>query len=128
MLTLRRITREPAAGLFAVENRLSQLFNDALDTAVWTPAVDIVDEADAIRVQAEIPGVKPENLKISVEGNTLAIQGNKEQGAFNRAFTIPASVDAAAIKAHYEHGVLTVTLPKAEKAKPREIAVEVGRS
>jgi HSP20 family protein len=131
-------------------NRLNRLLSDTLGTvdwlprdsatAAWVPPVDIFEEADAIRIMAEVPGLKPEDVKISVEGNVLTIQGTKQQiaeertervhryertyGAFERSFTLPSSVDAGAIKAGYEHGVLTVTLPKVEKAKPRQIAVQ----
>ncbi len=110
--------------------------------ASWVPPVDILEEPDAIRIMAEVPGVKPENVKISLENNFLTIHGSKEQiaeertervhryertyGAFERSFTLPATVDATAIKATYEHGVLTVTLPKVEKAKPRQIDVQVA--
>lgn len=153
MLT-RRMNREPVAGLATVENRLNQLLNETLGafdwryndstSAAWVPPVDVFEQADAIRILAEIPGVKPDNVKISVEGNTLTIHGSKEQvaeeqtervhryerayGAFERTFTLPATVDPAAIRAAYENGVLTVTLPKAEKAKPRQIPVEAAKS
>jgi HSP20 family protein len=109
-------------------------------TAAWVPPVDIFEDAEAIRIMAEVPGLKPEDVKISVEGNVLTIQGTKQQvaeertervhryerayGAFERSFTLPSSVDANAVKASYEHGVLTVTLPKVEKAKPRQIPVQ----
>ena len=150
---LTRWTRagEPASELTALENRLNRFFADALGngfagisaTSAWTPPVDIFEQTDAIRILAEVPGVEPENVKISVEGNVLTIHGTKEQsaeektervhryersyGAFERTFTLPASVDAANIKAAYTNGVLTVTLPKVEKAKPRQIQVEVAK-
>lgn len=126
MLTLRRIAaREPW---------LDELLHDTLGAldwryeGEWTPAVNVEDQADAIRITTEIPGVKPDQVQISVEGNTLSINGAKAELTFHRSFTLPATVDAAAIKAGYENGVLTVTLPKAEKAKPRQIAVEVVKS
>jgi len=103
--------------------------------------VDIFEETEYLRIVAEVPGVKPEHVKILVEGNLLTIQGTKEQiaeaktekvhryerayGAFERTFTLPTTVDAEHIKANYEMGVLTLTLPKVEKAKPRQIAVEI---
>jgi HSP20 family protein len=96
----------------------------------------------AIRITAEIPGVRAEDVKLTVENNVLTIQGTKQQvaeertdrvhryertyGAFERSFTLPTTVDANAIKATYENGVLTVTLPKVEKAKPRQIEVQVA--
>jgi HSP20 family protein len=85
--------------------------------------------------------VKPEAVKILVEGNVLTIQGTKEQfaeekaekmhryertyGAFERSFTLPTTVDPQSIKATYEVGVLTLILPKVEKAKPREIKLDI---
>jgi len=90
---------------------------------------------------AEVPGVRPEDVKISVEGSLLTIKGTKEQvaepkaekvhryertyGAFERTFTLSASIDSNKIKATYNLGVLTITLPKAETAKPHLIKVEV---
>ena len=89
----------------------------------------------------EIPGVRPEDVRLTVENNVLTIQGSKQQvaeeradrvhryertyGAFERSFTLPTTVDANSIKASYENGVLTVTLPKVERAKPRQIEVQV---
>jgi HSP20 family protein len=142
-------TRTP--DVFDLTNRISRLLSDTLGgldwqlrdsaAAAWVPPVDILEEADAIRIMAEVPGVKPEDVKISVEGNVLTIHGTKQQvaeertervhryertyGVFERSFTLPATVDASGIKAAYEHGVLTVTLPKAEKARPRQIPVQV---
>jgi HSP20 family protein len=110
-------------------------------TAAWLPLVDIFEEPDVIRLVAEVPGVKPEDVKISVEGNLLTITGTKEQmaeekaeqacrcertyGAFERTFTVSAAIDSSRIKATYDLGVLTITLPKAETAKPHLIKVEV---
>jgi HSP20 family protein len=110
-------------------------------TAAWQPPVDVFEEPDAIRLVAEVPGVRPEDVKISVEGNLLTIRGVKEQvaeakaervhryertyGAFERTFTLAASIDPSKIKATYTLGVLTVVLPKAETAKPHLITVEV---
>jgi len=140
------------AGFVNLGSRINRMLNDTLGSldwqvrdsaaAAWMPPVDVLEEADAIRIIAEVPGVKPEDVKISVENNVLTIQGTKEQvaeertervhryertyGAFERSFTLPATVDANNIKASYEHGVLTVTLPKVEKAKPRQIPVQAA--
>lgn len=148
----RRTARDPWAELFYnLERRMGRIFNEPLmayewptgevATTAWTPAVDIFEEPEHVRIVAEIPGVKPEAVKILVEGNVLTIQGIKEQfaeekaekihryertyGAFERSFTLPTTVDPQDIKATYEVGVLTVILPKVEKAKPREIKLEV---
>ena len=151
MLTLRT-TRQNGAG--TLESRLNQFFTDAFgaldwptgDTAsaTWMPAVDIAEHADRILIHVDVPGVSPENVKLSVEDNVLTISGTKERvseedadrlhrfertyGAFERTFKLPETVDAAAIRAAQENGVLTVTLPKVAKAKPRQIQVEVSKS
>ncbi len=147
-----RTLRDPAVEVSNLERRINRLFGDALSNfdwqyrdnagAAWVPPVDIFEEPDALRITAEVPGVSPDNLKISLENNVLSIHGTKEQvaqerservhryertyGAFERSFTLPATVDANNIKASYEHGVLTLTLPKVEKAKPRQIEVKVA--
>ena len=152
LVTTTRSLRDPAVEASNLERRMSRLFNEALGNfdwqyrdnagASWVPPVDILEQPDAIRITAEVPGVKPEDVKISLENNVLTIRGTKEQvaeertervhryertyGAFERSFTLPITVDANNIKATYEHGVLTVTLPKVEKAKPRQIAVQIA--
>lgn len=147
---IRKTPRDPWFDLlYNLERRMGRGFNEPflgyefpeVTTAAWTPVVDILEEPEFLRITAEVPGVKPENVKILVEGNLLTIQGTKEQvaesktekvhryerayGAFERTFTLPATVDAAHIKANYEMGLLMLTLPKVEKAKPRQIAVEI---
>lgn len=151
-LTTRNYSREAGRGVSNLTDRIQQMVNETLGgldwqyrdsaAASWVPAVDVFEEAESIRITAELPGVQPENIAISLEGNLLTISGTKQQeteektervhryervyGAFERTFTLPASVEPKDIKARYEHGVLTVTLPKSEKAKPRQIEVEVG--
>lgn len=151
-LTTRNYSREAGRGVSNLTDRIQQMVNETLGgldwqyrdsaAASWVPAVDVFEEAENIRITAEIPGVRPENIAISLEGNLLTISGTKQQeaeektervhryervyGAFERTFTLPASVEPKDIKARYDHGVLTVTLPKSEKAKPRQIEVEVG--
>ena len=138
-VTTRSLQRDPVINrIFDV---LGSLNGDTAE-ASWVPPVDSFEDADGIRIIAEVPGVKPEDVKISLENNVLSIHGTKEQvaqerservhryertyGAFERSFTLPATVDANNIKASYEHGVLTLTLPKIEKAKPRQIEVKVA--
>jgi len=138
--------------LYQLEHRMGRTFNEPFrgfewsipETATattWLPLVDIFEEPDEIRLVAEVPGVKPEDVKISVENNLLTIKGTKEQvaeekaervhryertyGAFERTFSLAASIDPSRIKATYNLGVLTITLPKAETAKPHLIKVEV---
>ena len=138
-VTTRSLQRDPVINrLFDV---LGSLNGDSAE-ASWVPPVDIFEDAGAIRIMAEVPGVNPSDVKISLENNVLTIRGSKQQvaqertdrvhryersyGTFERSFTLPATVDASNIKATYEHGVLTVTLPKVEKAKPRQIEVQVA--
>jgi len=136
---------------YGLERRINRFLNDAFGTpnweyrdgtrTSWVPPVDVFEDANGIRILAEVPGVRPEDVKISVENDVLTIQGAKREtaeekteqvhryerayGVFERTFTLPNTVDAANIKATYEHGVLRITLPKAEKARPRQIQVQV---
>ncbi len=137
--------------LYQLEHRMGRIFNEPLRTfewpvpeaatAAWLPLVDIFEEPDAVRLVAEVPGVKPEDVQIAVEANLLTIRGTKEHvaeekaetvhryertyGAFERTFRLSATIDPNKIKATYNLGVLTITLPKAETAKPHLIEVEV---
>ena len=111
-------------------------------TAAWYPACDVFENKDAVKIVAELPGVGPEDVKISLENNLLTIRGEKRQhaeeknervhryertyGVFERGFSLPSTVDPEKIQAAYSNGVLTVTVPKAERARPREIAVKVS--
>lgn len=149
----RKPVRDPMLDLmYNLERRMGRIFNEPLafgdwaipefTTAAWVPVVDIFEEPEQIRIVAEIPGVKQENVKISVEGNLLTIQGTKEQvveekaekfhrcertyGAFERSFTLPGTVNPEAIKAAFGNGLLTLALPKMEKAKARQIKVDIA--
>jgi HSP20 family protein len=137
-VTTHSLQRDPVINrIFDV---LGSLNGDSTQVS-WVPPVAIFEDAEGIRIMAEVPGVKPEDVKISLEHNVLTIKGSKQQmaeertervrrdersyGTFERSFTLPATVDPSNIKATYEHGVLTVTLPKAERAKARQIEVQV---
>jgi HSP20 family protein len=113
---------------------------DGTLTANWVPAVDVFEDKDAVRITVEVPGVNPDDIKISLEQNVLTISGEKQQvseentervhryerayGSFTRSFTLPSSVDAERIEAQTDNGVLSIMIPKAEKAKPRQIQVK----
>jgi hypothetical protein len=100
------------------------------------------EDKEHLTITVDLPGVKPEDVKISVEGQVLTVRGEKRQvseqtderwhryersyGSFERSFTLPSTVDADRIQATAEHGVLTISLPKIEKAKPREIPVKAS--
>lgn len=107
----------------------------------WVPAADVIEVADGHQVVVELPGLKAEDVKIKLENFVLSISGEKKQvkeengkvrrfersyGAFERSFTLPNTVDADKVSARFENGVLTVSIPKAEQAKPREIQVKVS--
>ena len=100
--------------------------NGATPYAGMLPAVEATEDEQGVRIVAEIPGYKPENVKISIENRVLTMSGEKANASFKRSFTVPSTIDAEKIEASVEHGVLTVTLPKAEQAKPREIVVKAG--
>ena len=112
-------------------------------TTAWAPALDISERKDAYLVTVELPGLKPEDLDITMEDGLLTIQGERhfahdssEQqfhrverryGAFRRSITLPAHVMAEGIQASFEDGVLQILVPKAEEAKPKRIQVRPGR-
>lgn len=103
-------------------------------------ALDIFESDDDVVVQASIPGVKPEDIDISVTGDTLTIKGETQEekeektgnyhlrerryGAFQRSISLPTQINADKAKAEFEHGVLTLTLPKVEEVKPRSIKIK----
>lgn len=107
----------------------------------WTPAVDIAEHDNEYVVKVELPGVSKDDVKITLESNILTIRGEKKQdretkeenyhrlermyGSFQRSFTLPSTVRNDKIDAVYKDGILTITLPKAEEAKPKQIEVKV---
>lgn len=131
--------------------RLNQMFDAALngfsfgtdgslpEPNAWFPLTDVVEDNDGIRISVELPGIKPENVEVAVENRVLSIKGEKSQaaeqnpsrlhryersyGRFERTFHLPETVDVDRIQAQYEHGVLTLSLPRAEQAKPRKIEI-----
>ena len=132
--------------LFATRREIDRVFDRFFGQAngvvgPWTPVVDVRETKDAIEVVAELPGLRPDDVEVNVENNVLTIAGEKQQelteggpeaeyhlverrcGRFERSFTLPRSVDAEKIGARFEHGLLTVTLPKAEAAKPRRVEI-----
>ena len=111
-------------------------------TTAWAPAVDISERKDAYLVTVELPGLKAEDLDITMEDGLLTIQGERQftsesseeqfhrversSGAFRRSITLPAHVMADAVEASMEDGVLRILVPKAEEAKPKRIQVTPG--
>jgi len=107
----------------------------------WQPKADITETKDAIVVKAELPGVEPKDLEVTISGDILTIKGEKEKeeekkdekyhyteryrGSFERSFRIPAEIQEDKIEASFDKGILTVTLAKTAEAKTKEIKVEV---
>ena len=141
---------DPLREFAAVHDRLNQLFGNVYlrdeDTAFrgnWVPSVDIfeTDKHDLV-LRAELPGMAREDIDVTVENGTIAIKGEKKfdpevkeehyrrieraYGTFHRSFTLPNTVDAAKVSAEYKNGVLTITLPFKEEARPRTVNVAVA--
>jgi HSP20 family protein len=135
----------PVRDMAAVEiDRLNRMFDtmwngEPLNSA-WAPLVDIfTNHQQDVVIKAELPEVKREDLRVTFENNVLTIEGERKldetvardqydrierhYGSFRRSFTLPASVDSAKANASYQDGVLTITLPKREESKPRQIQV-----
>ena len=132
--------------MFNMRSELGRLLgsSEAEVTSAWCPVVDVAETQDELRLQAELPGLAPEQVDVSVESGVLTISGEKEQeveegkqgseyhvierryGRFERSFSLPRTVDPGKVDATFANGVLTVTLPKVEAAKSRKIAVKVS--
>jgi HSP20 family protein len=131
------------------DSQLNRLFTDFFGRATqeqnlttWAPAVDIYEGQNELVVKADLPDVKPEELDIRVENNILTIRGERKfekkvdekdylrveraYGSFARSFSLANTVNTDAIKADYKDGVLTLSVPKREEAKPKQIKVNVG--
>jgi HSP20 family protein len=142
---------DPFRDLSSIQERMNQIFEDALArsrgreeglrTGMWTPAVDIYENSDFVVVKAELPGVEKNQISVEVKGGILSLRGERKfekevkeesfhriersYGSFQRSFSLPVSVDQDQVTARFEDGVLEVKLPKKEKAKPKQIQVDV---
>ncbi len=140
----------PTADLFRdrMSRFIDEAFNDfvspglsleAASTRPWMPAVDIEETGDSLNLYVEIPGLTKDDVQLTLENNVLTISGERTfdqerkgsnyhrveraYGKFSRAFSLPTNVDAEKVKASFEHGILAVTLPKTDAAKPRRISI-----
>jgi HSP20 family protein len=136
----------PVRDLATIEiDRLNRMFDAAfsgepLTSGTWVPATDIYETPEkAVVVKVELPDMKREEIKVTFENSVLTIEGERTfkneasrdqyhqiergYGAFRRSFTLPATVDASRIEAAYTDGVLTVTLPRREEARPKQIQI-----
>jgi HSP20 family protein len=147
---MRILTRwEPSRGLTTLQDQINRLFSSSLERtgeeaslSAWAPAVDIYETEHELVVKADLPEVDSKDLDIRVENNILTIRGERKfekkvneenylrversYGSFARSFTLANTVNAEAIKADYQNGVLTLSIPKREEAKPKQIKVNVG--
>lgn len=139
------ITRRTTPNLWDRATDFDRLFDFAFGAApslsAWSPAVDIRETGDEFIVTAEVPGLTKDDLELSVENGVLSISGEKKEeyeeggngtgrhlverryGRFQRNFSLPSSVNTDRVEASFKDGVLTVTLPKAEVAKPKRIKI-----
>jgi HSP20 family protein len=136
--------------LFSTRREIDRVFDRFFGQAdsmagSWVPSVDVRETKDAIEVVAELPGMKPEEVEVNIENNVLTIGGEKKHevsegngegeyhfverryGRFERSFTLPRTVDAGRIAARFSNGLLTITLPKAEAAKPRRVEIQAAK-
>jgi HSP20 family protein len=146
---MRTLTRwEPLRGTNSLD-QINRLFSDVFERkgeesslTAWAPSVDIYETEHELVVKAELPEADPKDLDIRVENNILTIRGERKfekkvseenylrversYGSFARSFTLANTVNSEAIKADYQNGVLTLSIPKREEAKPKQIKVNVG--
>jgi HSP20 family protein len=138
------------SNLFGMQREMNRMFDSFFNNteqgedyalAAWTPAVDIAEHDDQYIVKMELPGVSKEEVKITLESNILTIRGEKKQeketkkenyhrversyGSFQRSFTLPTTVKSDRIDASFKDGILNISMPKAEEAKPKQIEVKV---
>ena len=146
MSTIARL--EPFRGLSNLQDQFNRLFNESFRThgeesalTTWAPAVDIYETPNELVVKADLPDVNEKDIDVRVENNLLTIRGERKfeksvseenflrveraYGSFSRSFSLPNTLNAEAIAAEYKSGVLTVTLPKREETKPRQVKVNV---
>lgn len=148
------ITRwDPFRELDELQNRLTTMFGrapvkkegegqESLRVSEWAPVVDISEDSKEYLIKAEIPGVKKEEVKVSVQNDVLTISGERKYekeekdkkfhrierayGSFSRSFTIPEDADPEKVSADFQNGLLHVHIPKSERAKPKSIEVKVS--
>jgi len=130
------------AGMRLFQDSVNRLFAEPNSHRPWVPAVDIQETENELVVKADVPDMEMKDIDVRMENGTLTLRGERKfesqkteggwhrlersYGTFERAFTLPETVNPEGVKADYKNGVLTVTLPKKEVAKPRQIKVNVA--
>lgn len=146
------IPKKPFSELSTVRGEMDRLWNRFLDdwplptlfTKGWAPMSDISETKDNLVVKAELPGLDPEDIKLSLSGNLLTIEGEKKKekeekdehhyflerysGSFHRSFRLPVEVLEDKIDAKFDKGVLTITLPKTAKTQKKQIKINKGKA
>ncbi len=123
--------------LTSLQDELDRLFESPL--TAWAPALDVQEDKDSFSIRVELPGMKREDIEVTLQNGALVITGERKEekvqddttvhrqeryyGKFSRVLTLPTAVSGDQVKAQYKDGILTVTLPKAEEAKPKAITV-----
>jgi HSP20 family protein len=146
---------EPFRDLVGLQERMNRLFDESFRGinrsgseedwvgGSWAPAVDIYEQNGNIVLKAELPGIDPKDVDVRVENNILTLRGERKldnevkresyhrveraYGSFTRSFTLPNVVDTEKIKAEYKDGLLRMTLPKKDEAKPKQISINVAK-
>ena len=143
---------EPAVELNSIQSEMNRLFNSLFDTPVrastgdtarrWIPAMDLVESEDNYVLHADLPGLSEQDINIELESGVLTISGERRSeqrqekngyrrierayGNFSRSLTLPDGVNADAVEASFDKGVLEVRIPKPEQIKPRKVSISVG--
>lgn len=140
---------DPFQDLLSLQDEMNRMFDRAFGQTTrergmrtWAPPLDIAERKDAYLVTVELPGVNPSDIDVTLESNLLTIQGERHQardssdqrfhrverayGSFRRTVTLPSSVQANAIEASYDNGLLHLVVPKAEEAMPKKISISAG--
>jgi len=135
------ISLDPFQGFRLFEDAVTRLMSEPRSGRPWSPAVDIIETEDALQLKADLPDVNSDDIDIRVENNTLTIRGHRKfekdenvkgyhriersYGDFVRSFAVPNTVDTEKVAADFRNGVLSISLPKKEAAKPRQVKVAV---
>ena len=132
---------DPLASIRVFEDAFTRMVNEPSANRPWSPAVDIYETENELVLKADVPDVDPKDIDVKVENQTLTISGERKfeqenpgkgyhriersYGSFVRSFAVPNAFDTDKIAADFRNGVLSVTLPKKEAAKPRQVKIEV---